>query len=47
MDDELGQGYKEFSKTGLINKPLLKGKISSHPTQDFILQFFYFKSYGY
>jgi hypothetical protein len=41
------RGYKEFSRIALFSKPLLGGTIPSHPTQDFILLFFYLKSSGY
>jgi hypothetical protein len=45
--DKPRQGYKEFSRIALLTKPLFGGKISSHPTQDFILLFFYLKSERY
>lgn len=47
VGDEPRQGYKEFSRIALFTKPLFGGKISSHPTQDYILQFIYLKSLGY
>jgi len=47
VGDEPRQGYKEFSRIALFTKPLFGGKISSHPTQDFILLFFYLKSERY
>jgi hypothetical protein len=45
--DEHHPGYKEFRKITLINKPLLRGYISSHPTQDVILLIFCFSSSSY
>ncbi|WP_150105921.1 hypothetical protein [Pantoea sp. At-9b] len=44
QSDEDHPGYKEFMRMALFNKPLSGGYLSSHPTQDFILRFFVFKT---